>query len=100
MKQWGNWVITPLSMKYSNSVIIIGCGVSGLSCGIRLLEAGFDGVKIVARELPPHTTSNRAAAVWYPYKAYPEDKVLGWSATTFQVFNLCESQPLPTKPAS
>ena len=71
-------------MNFSNQVIIIGCGVSGLSCGIRLLEAGFEEVRIVARELPPYTTSNRAAAVWYPYKAYPEDKVLGWGAATFQ----------------
>ena len=47
------------------NLIIIGCGVSGLSCGIRLLEAGY-GVRIWARDLPPHTTSNVAAAVWYP----------------------------------
>ncbi len=51
-------------------ILIIGCGVSGLSCGIRLLEAGF-ATEIWARDLPPHTTSNIAAAIWYPYKAYP-----------------------------
>lgn len=71
-------------MNNSAQIIIVGSGVSGLSCGIRFLEAGFGDVKIVARELPPHTTSNRAAAVWYPYKAYPEDKVLGWGAATFR----------------
>jgi D-amino-acid oxidase len=76
-----------------NEVIVIGCGVSGLSCGIRLLEAGFSAVKIVARELPPHTTSNRAAAVWYPYKAYPEDKVLGWGTVAFQLFNKLMADP-------
>jgi D-amino-acid oxidase len=66
-------------------IVVIGCGVSGLSCGVRLLEAGFD-VQIWARELPPHTTSNVAAAIWYPYRAYPEHLVLGWSATTFAEF--------------
>jgi len=58
-------------------ILVLGCGVSGLSCGIRLLECGFD-VTIVARDLPPETTSNRAAAIWYPYKAFPEDNGWAW----------------------
>lgn len=62
--------------------LIIGCGVSGLSCGIRLLEAGYTA-RIWARDLPPNTTSNVAAAIWYPYKAYPEDLVDGWGSTTY-----------------
>jgi D-amino-acid oxidase len=66
-------------------VIVIGCGVSGLSCGVRLLEAGYD-VEIWARELPPHTTSNIAAAIWYPYKAYPVERVTAWGQRTFEVF--------------
>ena len=33
-------------------VLVVGCGVSGLSCGMRLLEAGFP-VTIAARERPP-----------------------------------------------
>lgn len=63
-------------------ILVIGSGVSGLSTGIRLIEAGHR-VQIVARDLPPGTTSHIAAAVWYPYKAYPEDLVLRWSATTY-----------------
>jgi D-amino-acid oxidase len=66
-------------------VLIIGCGVSGLSCGIRLLEAGCSA-EIWARDLPPRTTSNVAAAIWYPYKAYPEHLVVGWSAATYADF--------------
>jgi D-amino-acid oxidase len=27
-----------------------------------------------------------AAALWYPYKAYPEDRVLSWGSETFEVF--------------
>src|SRR3954465_12059913 len=63
-------------------ILIIGCGVSGLSCGIRLLEAGFSA-QIWARDLPPNTTSNVAAAVWYPYRAYPEEKVTAWGAAAY-----------------
>ncbi|MEN9938419.1 MAG: hypothetical protein RLZZ387_4998 [Chloroflexota bacterium] len=63
-------------------ILIIGAGVSGLSCGIRLLEAGHR-VSMLTRALPQATTSAVAAAVWYPYKAFPEHLVLGWSAATY-----------------
>ena len=62
--------------------LIIGCGVSGLTCGIRLLEAGYR-VRIWARDLPPRTTSNVAAAIWYPYRAFPLERVGAWGAQTF-----------------
>jgi D-amino-acid oxidase len=65
------------------NVIVVGCGVSGLSSGIRLLQRGF-AVTIVARDLPPHTTSNIAAAIWYPYKAYPIERVLRWGRRTLE----------------
>ena len=66
-------------------VLIVGCGVSGLSCGIRLLERNFS-VTIVAYDLPPNTTSNAAGAIWFPYKAYPEDRVLGWGRFSFNEY--------------
>lgn len=72
--------------------LVLGGGVSGLSAGIRLLQAGHT-VTIWARDLSPHTTSNVAAAVWYPYKAYPEERVLGWAAATFGVFSQLEAEP-------
>ncbi len=64
---------------------IIGAGVSGLSCGIRLLEAGFD-VQIVADRLPPQTTSNVAAAFWLPFHVQPLDNALQWAAVTYEAF--------------
>src|SRR5438270_11539942 len=78
-------VVTELPSRPAMRTLVIGCGVSGLSCGIRLLEAHHD-VTIWARELPPNTTSDIAAAVWYPYKAYPQDCVLSWSRRSFEVF--------------
>ncbi len=75
-----------------SDIIIIGGGVSGLSCGIRLIEAGFT-VRIWARDLPLRTTSNVAAAVWYPYKAYPEYLVVGWAATTHAELLRLAGQP-------
>jgi D-amino-acid oxidase len=63
--------------------IIVGCGVSGLTCGIRLLEKQFP-VTILARDLPPNTTSNLAAAVWYPYEVRPSLRVFNWSRHTLR----------------
>ena len=65
--------------------IVVGCGVIGLSVAVRLREAGLD-TRILAAQLPPATTSRVAAALWYPYKAYPEDRVLSWGERTFEVF--------------
>jgi D-amino-acid oxidase len=73
-------------------VVLLGCGVSGLSCGVRLLEAGHT-VEIWARELPPHTTSNIAAAVWGPYRAFPQDRVTAWAGRTFEELCALAEQP-------
>ena len=73
-------------------ITVIGCGVSGLSTALRLQEAGH-AVQIWARDLPPHTTSNVAAAVWYPYKAFPENLVLGWAAASYRAFDALLGEP-------
>ena len=84
-------------------ILLIGCGVSGLSTGIRLLEAGYS-VTIWAKALPgntmepgpsPAVTSEVAAAVWYPYKAYPQDKVNAWGATAYAAFREIASAGSP-----
>ena len=66
-------------------VIVVGAGVIGLSAAIRLQEAGF-AARVVARDLPPDTTSAVAAAIWYPYRAYPEADVLRWGRHTYAAF--------------
>ena len=65
-------------------VVVIGCGVIGLTAAVLLREAGLDA-RIVTAGPPSETTSIVAAALWYPYKAYPEDLVLAWGNRTFEV---------------
>jgi D-amino-acid oxidase len=46
-------------------VLVLGAGVSGLTSAHRLASAGFR-VRVLAREFPPHTTSDLAGAQWAP----------------------------------
>lgn len=66
-------------------MIVVGAGVVGLSCAVRLVEAGHD-VAVLARDLPLETTSSVAAALWYPYRALPQNRVGAWAATSYEVF--------------
>ncbi len=66
-------------------VVVVGAGVIGLSCAVRLLEAGHR-VDVLARDLPRETTSAVAAAICYPYRAWPQERVLAWSHTSYGAF--------------
>jgi D-amino-acid oxidase len=77
----------------SERVIVVGAGVIGLTCAVRLLEAGRR-VDVVARDLPLETTSSVAAGLWYPFRALPQDRVAGWAATSYAVFDaLADTDP-------
>jgi len=75
-------------------VVVVGCGVVGLSTGIRLLEAGFP-VRILARAVPPGTTSDRAGAIWLPVLVGLSPRAAGWARATFDAF-----LPLARDPAT
>jgi D-amino-acid oxidase len=62
-------------------VSVVGCGVIGLTTAIALQERGF-AVRIVARDLPPRTTSDVPAALFHPYKVGPPERVRAWARAT------------------
>ena len=66
----------------SDRVVVVGAGVVGLSCALRLLAAGHR-VDVLARDLPLETTSSVAAAIWYPHLALPRDQVTVWGRATY-----------------
>jgi D-amino-acid oxidase len=63
-------------------ISVVGAGVIGLTCAVRLAEAGYP-VDVLARDLPLETTSAVAGGLWTPYLAEPAQAVAGWARTTF-----------------
>jgi D-amino-acid oxidase len=57
----------------ATSFAVLGCGVMGLSTARLLQLRGFP-VTIYAKDLPPNTTSNIAAAQWSPVSVYEHGK--------------------------
>lgn len=68
----------------SGRVTVVGAGAVGLTCAVRLAEAGAQ-VDVLARDLPLETTSAVAGALWLPYRAEPVHDVSRWAAITFRV---------------
>src|SRR4051812_26879072 len=66
-------------------VTVVGGGVSGLTCGVRLLESGAR-VHMVAREPAPRTASAVAGAVWFPYRVKPNERTGPWGAAGYARF--------------
>lgn len=64
-----------------SGVRVLGAGVIGLACALRLQGEGHR-VTITARERTPHTTSDVAAALWYPYLVEEDPRVERWSLAT------------------
>lgn len=62
--------------------VVVGAGITGLTCAIRLCERGWS-VRVVSDDPPEATTSYLAAAVWFPTRAGPRDRVLDWGRRTF-----------------
>jgi D-amino-acid oxidase len=74
-------------------VTVVGAGVIGLTTALRLAEAGHE-VSVVAREPPLSTTSAVAAALWFPYRVLPYDRVLAWSSRSYLQFaRLADGSP-------
>jgi D-amino-acid oxidase len=72
-------------------VVVIGAGVSGLSCGVRLLEKQFE-VTIITHALPLNTTSAAAGAYWY---GYVDGRARQWSQASLEEFLRLISSGIP-----
>jgi len=71
--------------------LVVGAGVSGLSSGIRLLEDDWD-VTIWSSDFSPNTTSDIAAALWYPFLSAPVERTDVWGSNTYDVLKELSNQ--------
>ncbi len=62
-------------------VIVVGAGVLGLTCAVRLAEASYD-VHVLARDLPLETTSALGPLLWHPPPAHAPDREVRWAERT------------------
>ena len=65
------------------NIAVIGAGALGLSAAIELLDRKHS-VTILARDVSPKTTSDVAAAFWFPFHVLPANRALCWGRDTFR----------------
>jgi D-amino-acid oxidase len=75
-----------------SDVFVIGAGVSGLTSGICLAEAGLS-VAIQAAEPPRATTSMVAGALWGTHLVGLDERVPGWADQTYAVLTELAANP-------
>jgi len=73
-------------LREKPNVLVIGCGVSGLTTADLLLDAGYE-VEIWGQTETLSTTSAVAAAFWFPYQVYPRERVLVWGRESYHTFS-------------
>ena len=74
-------------------VTVVGGGVVGLTCALRLAQAGH-AVRCV-RDLPvADTVSAVAGGLWFPYHVEPRDRVVGWGAAALEAFTALAADPV------
>ncbi len=66
-------------------VCVLGAGIVGLTTAVVAAERGAI-VRVLAERISPFTTSDTAAAVWFPYAVSPREKAIEWSRTSFDRF--------------
>lgn len=71
--------------SHRSRISVVGAGIIGLTCGVRLAEAGY-AVDVLARDLPLETTSAIAGGLWLPFEAAPARDVARWARTSYATF--------------
>ncbi len=67
------------------NIAVIGAGISGLSTAFVLVNEGHQ-VTVLAKAFSPNTTSNKAAAFWFPYHVRGDKRAIVWVEKSYQFY--------------
>jgi D-amino-acid oxidase len=81
-------------MIHGTDVVVVGAGVSGLTCAVRLAEAGHR-VLVRSAEHPAGTTSCAAGAIWGPHLVSHE-RAETWALRSLSAFRDLSADPADT----
>ncbi|GFG75869.1 FAD-dependent oxidoreductase [Mycobacterium botniense] len=76
----------------AQQAVVVGAGVSGLTTGVCLAEAGW-AVQVWTAARPQATTSMVAGAVWSPVFSEPVAKTLAWTERSLREFRTLSADP-------
>ncbi len=66
-------------------IAVVGAGVIGLSCAVRLLERGHS-VRVLTERRTPNTTSDRSAAAFTPFRGLGGEQLRNWTRDAYRAF--------------
>jgi D-amino-acid oxidase len=73
-------------------IAIVGAGISGMSTAFLLMQKNYR-ITIYAKAFSPNTTSNRAAAFWFPYHIRNDRRGIRWCQISYNYYErLAEHQ--------
>lgn len=67
------------------NICVIGAGISGLSTAFVLVNEGHK-VTVLSKAFSPNTTSNKAAAFWFPYHVRGDSRAISWASKSYQFY--------------
>jgi D-amino-acid oxidase len=68
-----------------HTVLVLGAGVSGLTCALALAGRGRR-VRVVAERRTPRTTSDRSAAAFTPFRLEGDPRFEAWTREAYRAF--------------
>ena len=66
-------------------ITVVGAGIIGLATAYSLSNNDHE-VKIIAEKFSPNTTSNRAAAFWFPYHIRNDERGINWCRQSYEAY--------------